>query len=312
MYRVVIIGAGNIASGFDDPDSPDILTHAHACQSHPAFRLMGFYDRDYRKSIEAADKWGCQAYESLDDTMKEAEVVCCCVPDKYHKQVLEEISSYRPKLVIAEKPLAATEAEGEILRRIYGGRIPLLLNYSRRFLSEFQELRGEIRQYGRFLKGIGYYGKGTLHNGSHMIDFLRFLFGTVEYDDVLHYAIHDLMGDPSKDFVLKIQGEPFYMLAIDSRIATVFEMDLFFEKARIRILDGGLWIETYRVKESDMYQGYYNYVFAKRESVNYSNAMVGLLKNAEGFLDGREELICSLEDGLYVLQLCMQIRGEAL
>lgn len=310
MYKVVIIGAGNIASGFDAPGSRDILTHAHACQCNPAFQLMGFYDKDYRKSMEAADKWSCHAYETMDDALKEAEVVCCCVPDKYHKQVLEQIPAYQPKLVIAEKPLAVTVAEGESLRQIYGNRIPLLLNYSRRFLPEFRGLREEIRQYGRFLKGIGYYGKGTLHNGSHMIDFLSFLFGAVECSDVLPFEIYDLAGDASKDLILKVQGEPFYMLAIDSRIVTVFEMDLFFEKARIRILDGGILIEKYRIKESDTYQGYYNYVFEGQEKVNYSNAMAGLLENAEGFLGSGEELACSLEDGLDVLRLCMKIRGE--
>lgn len=310
MHKSVIIGAGNIASGFDSPDSPNVLTHAHACQRSAAFQLMGFYDKDYRKAQEAAEKWDVRAYGTLNDALKEAEVVFCCVSDKYHKQILEEISAYQPRLVITEKPLAASVAEGESLRQIYDGRIPILLNYSRRFLPEFQELREEIKQYGSFLKGVGYYGKGVLHNGSHMIDFLRFLFGGVEYSEVLPCEVHDLEGDPSRDLVLKVHGEPFHMLAIDSRIVTIFELELFFEKARIRILDGGTLIEKHGVKESDTYQGYYNYVLADRETVNYSHAMMGLLQNAERFLSGTEELACSLEDGLNVLQICMQIRGE--
>lgn len=310
MYHAVIIGAGNIAAGFDSPDSPDILTHAHAYQCNPAFRLMGFYDKDRRKAKEAADKWGVQAYETLSAAMETAEVVSCCVPDVFHRPVLEEISAYQPNLVIAEKPLAPSLEEGEILRRVYGEEIPFLLNYSRRFLPEFQKLREEIKQYGKFTRGVGYYGKGIVHNGSHMIDFLRYLFGTVECRKVLPSAIEDFEGDSSKEAILGIREGQFHMLAIDSRIVTVFELDLFFEKARIRILEGGILIEKYKVSESDTYEGYYNYVLAECKEVDYSRAMTGLLENAERLLNGEEKPACSLEDGLDVLKICMQIRGE--
>ena len=46
MYKAVIIGAGNIAAGFDSPKSEKVLTHAHAILLHPDFELLGFYDRD--------------------------------------------------------------------------------------------------------------------------------------------------------------------------------------------------------------------------------------------------------------------------
>lgn len=310
MHRAVIIGAGNIAAGFDNPNSPEILTHAHACQCHPAFHLLGFYDKDCRRAKEAAEKWGCYAFETLDDALREAEIISCCVPDQYHKQVLEEISPYNPKLVIAEKPLAASLEEAEAIRQIYDGRIPLILNYSRRFLPEFHKLREEIGEYGRFLKGVGYYGKGILHNGSHMLDLLRFLLGAVECLEVLPTEVQDLPGDVSKDVLLRVQGEAFHMLAIDSRAVTVFELELFFEKARIRILDGGTVIEKYEVKESALYKGYYNYFLRERENVNYSNAMMGLFGNVQEFLEHGADLSCTLKDGLDVLRLCMQIRGE--
>lgn len=310
MYRAVIIGAGNIASGFDAPDSRDILTHAHAYQRNPAFQLMGFYDKDYRRAKAAADKWNVQAYETLDAAMQTAEIVSCCVPDPYHRQILEEVAAYTPGLVIAEKPLAASVEEGEMLKRVYGNRIPLLLNYSRRFLPEFQSLQRELGQYGKFLKGMGYYGKGILHNGSHMIDLLRFLLGDVGCHRVLKSEIHDFGEDPSKDVILEIQGKPFYMAAIDSRIATIFELDLFFEKVRVRILNGGTLIEKHEIKESDTYKGYYNYVLTEREEVDYSHAMTGLLNNAENVLKGVEAPVCGVEDGVELLRICMQIRGE--
>lgn len=313
MYQVVIIGAGNIAAGFDSPESFDILTHAHAFSAHPSFQICGFYDKDLTKAFDAANIWGGQAYKSLEAALKDADVVICCVSDAFHGEVLKKIAAYSPKLVIAEKPLAASWPEAVEIKALYADKIPLAVNYSRRFIKEFQELKTAIKKYGRFLRGAGYYGKGILHNGSHMLDILSYLLGRTEIMQVLPTAVDDFgPEDLSRDVILKIQDGLFHMEAIDSRIVTIFEIELFFEKCRIRILDGGKVIEKYQIQESDTYKGYKNYTFAERQNVNYSNAMQGLAENIREFLDNGSELECTLEDGLDVLRTCMQIRGDSI
>lgn len=311
MYQVSIIGAGNIASNFDSPESEKILTHAHAVAAHPDFELLGFYDTDEKKALDAVGRWGGRMYADIASAVKEADVVCCCVPDRFHGQILREAAQFHPKLVIAEKPLAATYEEAKEIQDLYDGKIPLLINYSRRFLKEFHRLKNDIKSYGKFLKGIGYYGKGILHNGSHMIDILQFLLGEVEDVHAHGTGICDFeTNDPSYDVVLKIQQENFCMMAIDCRAVTIFEMELFFENARVRILNGGEKIEIYRVEASDTYAGYKNYRLREERDVDYSEAMTGLMENVSGFLKQEQHLNCTLKDGLDVLKICMRIRGE--
>lgn len=312
MYKVVIIGAGNIASRFDEPKDEAVLTHAHAIVKNKSFILKGFYDENYKRAREAAKKWGGKAYNSIEAALEEAEVIFCCVSDNYHGKVLKYISEYNPRLVVAEKPLAVSMDEAEEIKQIYENNIPLLLNYSRRFIKEFQNLKTEIENYGTFVRGTGYYGKGIVHNGSHMIDLLNFLFGDIKVDKVLPYQNFDFKGDYSTDVIINIQNNPFYMVAVDCRVATIFEMDLLFEKARVRILDGGNSIETYAIEDSEIYAGYKNYKLLSTQKVNYSEAMEGLLKNVEGFLERDERLLCDLTDGIKVLNICMLIRGETI
>lgn len=311
MYRAVIIGAGNIAAGFDSPESKKILTHAHALMGHSDFELLGFYDTDEEKAMEATERWGGRAYADIVSAVEDADVVYCCVPDKFHGEILREAAQFHPKLVIAEKPLAATYEEAKEIQDLYDGKIPLLINYSRRFLKEFHRLKNDIKSYGKFLKGVGYYGKGILHNGSHMIDILQFLLGEVEDVHVHGTEICDFeTNDPSYDVVLKIQQENFYMMAIDCRAVTIFEMELFFENARVRILNGGEKIEIYRIEASDTYAGYKNYRLREDRDVDYSGAMTGLMENVSGFLKHEQQLNCTLKDALDVLKICMRIRGE--
>ncbi len=311
MYKAVIIGAGNIAAGFDSPKSEKVLTHAHAITLHPDFELLGFYDRDENKSREAAGRWGGKAFRDTASALRDADVVYCCVPDAFHGVVLKEIACFSPKLVVAEKPLASTFNEAGEIQSLYEGKIPFTVNYSRRFLKEFHNLKKEIPSYGRFLKGVGYYGKGALHNGSHMIDILRFLLGEIENPRGFGREIFDFeKEDPSKDLSLEIRNGNFYMMAIDARAVTIFELELFFEKARVRILGGGEKIEICRTQDSDTYAGYKNYKLQEEIFVDYSRAMTGLTENAAGFLKGEQELFCTLKDGMEVLKICTDTRGE--
>ena len=80
MYSALIIGAGQIASGFDSPQDKAILTHAHAYKNNPDIDFLGFYDVDYKKAESAAQKWGVNSYK---EPVK-ADIISICVPDEYH------------------------------------------------------------------------------------------------------------------------------------------------------------------------------------------------------------------------------------
>lgn len=309
-YKVLIVGAGLIGAFFDIPGTGAILSYAHAFSVRENFELKGFYDTDYNKALKAAQTWNCHAYQDMNSAMEGVDIVCCCVPDGCHSLVLKEIFRYTPKFVITEKPLAANVKEAEAIQSLYANKIPVLLNYSRRFLHEFQELRRNIPNMGQFIRGMGYYGKGLCHNGSHMLDLVMFLLGNVQKINGVASQINDYgEKDYSCDVDMSIANGKFQMHAVDCRLVTIFELDLLFEKCRVRILDGGSLMEVYEVQESDMYKGYYNYKLSKKKIIDYSNAMLGLLTNVEEFLNDSCELRCTLEDGIRVLQLCEDIRG---
>lgn len=307
--RVIIIGAGNIAALFDSPDKEKILTHAHAIVKNKNLVLQGFYDTDFEKAKRAAEIWNTIAYREMEDALEEADIAVCCVPDEFHYELLKKCSEYHLKLVITEKPLTETVEEALEINKIYNHKgFALALNYSRRYLKEFQKLKDKISDYGFFLKGTGYYGKGIFHNGSHMIDILSFLLDSDCKVLNKSHAVNDFFeNDQSYDVNLQVAGGIFEMKVIDCRIATVFEMDLFFEKARIRILDGGTKIEIYEIKESTDYAGYYNYMISEEWKIDYSGALSGLYDNIVNHLKSREKLLCSVDDGIRVLKICTEV-----
>jgi len=261
-FNILIIGAGQIGAFFDSPDKDYVLTHAHAFKKHSGFNLLGFVDSNTKRVEMAANIWGGEAFLTIDDAFSKnnIDVVVVSVSDEYHYQVLKELSKYSFKLVFTEKPLTKTVAEGtEILDVYKKKKIPIIVNYSRRFVPEFSLLKNEISSgfYGKYLSGCGYYGKGTLHNGSHMIDLLFFLFGDINESKTISRIFDHFEDDPSCSAVLNLMlGGKFFMQGIDCRCYSLFELDLLFEQKRIRILDSGLKIEYYEVGKNDIYPEY--------------------------------------------------------
>lgn len=312
-FSVLIIGAGNIGAFFDTPQSQAVFSHAHAFTMHPGFVLSGFVDSDQSKAIQAENIWGGTSFHSLEEALNTAaiDVAVVAVPDDYHFQLLQELAAYPLKLVFAEKPLTKTVAQAEQIIQLYRtNRIALAVNYSRRFVPEIAALKEQIAGglYGRYLTGSGYYGKGTLHNGSHMIDLIRFLVGEIKLLNVVSQLSDFYEDDPSCSAVLAFDdGAQFFMQAVDCRSYTIFELDLLFEKQRIRITDAGFSIEFQKVCDSARFAGYRNMEVCGVIDTQLGNALYAAAANIHDHLTATAPLLCDGVDGYRAMTVCCEL-----
>jgi hypothetical protein len=101
--------------------------------------------------------------------------------------------------------------------------------------------------------------------------------------------------DPTKTAKISfVDGGEFFMQGIDCRKFTVFELDLLFENARIKILDSGSKIEVYAPTPSNKYLGY-TYLNLEQTIVTQIDlAMDFLYQNVADFLWRKAELISPL------------------
>ena len=308
-FNVLIIGAGNIGAFFDSPKSSKILTHAHAFSKHPKFKLLGFYDIDNNKAKQAAKIWKVKYFDTLTSAFgkNKVDVVCVAVPDIYHYDVLKNIVKYQPKLVLSEKPLTNSFTTAKKITHLYKKyNIPLLINYSRRFVPEFIKLKNEIdnKKYGKLVTGIGYYGKGILHNGSHLTNLLRYYFGEIKIRRILDREHDYFKNDPSVSAELSIKQANFLLQHVNSQLYTIFEIDLFFEKARIRILNSGFMVEKYLVEESRSFKGYKYLVKKEEYKTSLDYALYYTAEHIYRVLNHKTRLNCPADNALEDIKLC--------
>lgn len=314
-FKAVIIGAGNIGALYDGPKSREILTHAHAYSEHSGFELVGFVDSNKEKAEAAAKIWGGKAYSSIKELFENhnVDVVSVCVPDESHFQVLKELKKFNFLGGIIEKPLASSiEQVKEILKmKIYKERL-FLVNYSRRFVPGFIDLKNKIQQgnFGKFLCGSGYYGKGILHNGSHLLDLL-FYFG-LKFDKVeINNKIIDFKKtDPSYSLTIKNKKTKYFfnLNALSTNNYDIFEIDLFFENRRVKIINGGFKIEEYKIKQDQIYKLDKGLYLKKSYKTQLDKWMYFSVDNLYQSLRNNGQLKSSLEDAFKILKFCKSIK----
>lgn len=316
QFNVLIVGAGNIGAFFDTAVSENILTHAHAFVKVEGFNILGFVDISSQKSQEASKLWNVNYFLNIEQAFNKnnIDIVSVCVPDDYHYDILKKLSKFPIKLVFTEKPFTKTLEQADEIIRIYNRKnIKCLINYSRRFVRQFISLKNKIssNKYGAYICGSGYYGKGILHNGSHMIDLLRYLIGEIEDTRVLNYNFDFYKNDPSISSVLTFKnGKNFVMQNMPCSNYTIFELELLFQDKKIRIIDSGFTIEEYTVGNNIIFKGYKSLIEDRKYDTELGKAMENAVINIYNNLLYNEDLNCTMEDGYKVMEICDRLKEE--
>jgi len=261
--RAAIIGCGKIAGGYDESSSSDqILTHAKAYNRHPATELVAVADIDQKRAQHFARRWEIpQVYTDGIKMLEDArpDVVSICTPDDNHGEWLEACLRFPVRAVWCEKPLVAEEQQGARIVADYERRkIPLAVNYLRRWdphLSKIRQLCAKCA--GDDLKAIVMYGKGLHHNGSHAVDLLLDWFGEMDQlyplDAINDYSDSDLTVSGRLTFK---NGAQAYLIGNNERRYTLWEIDVIGPSWRFRLVQSGLRLEHYFLRDDPVFTGY--------------------------------------------------------
>lgn len=186
--RTAVVGFGKISSGYAGDAAMAryyrYCTHAQVLAANPRFEWIAVVDPSEAARRDARERWSvptvAERVEELGSVAREIEVVVLATPPDARLGILDELPNLRA--VIVEKPLGTTlQAGAAFVVRCRERGIPLQVNLWRRGDEVFRRLaNGELRRMlGTPQAVTGYYGNGLLNNGTHLVDFLRMLFGEI-------------------------------------------------------------------------------------------------------------------------------------
>lgn len=321
IYKVAIIGCGSIGTlkpdHIDHPNSENILTHAHAVDAHSRTELYAVIDINDEKLIKTKAKWQPKlAVRTIEDLMSNgivSDIVIVAVPTEFHVDIVGNICSQNimPRLIIVEKPFGLNLHQGNAMTELcHRKNLPIMVDYIRRFAKGYQEIKAKFDagEFGKAQNCRVLYTRGWRREASHAIDLMNWFFGRCLYKETLQsLPIHDYsQDDPTISAFLKYEGcDNIVFQAHDGRLFGAFELDILFEKCRIRFIDNGLYYETYSIEQEGTW-GHKNLNYRLtdviRKETGLNIALYHLIDNAVHYLDGdgNEKLFCTADDAIEV------------
>lgn len=262
-FTAAVIGLGRIGQGYDYDRCDDtiVATHASAYVRHTGFELLAAVDPDPLQREKFTAKFQRPAYADLPLLMAKhkPEVFSIAVPADRHLSVFQDIIRYKPVAVVCEKPIAVSVVDARLMQAIAEHhQCTLAVNYMRRFEPGSIALRRIIRsgEMGECFKGVVWYSKGFLNNGSHFIDLLRFWLGDVTHVDVTKEGRKWDGLDPEPDVCIHFNEIPVYFLAGRAECFSIGEINLFASKGTIRYAESGNRIELHRTRPDPVFEEY--------------------------------------------------------
>ncbi|HSO17977.1 MAG TPA: Gfo/Idh/MocA family oxidoreductase, partial [Desulfosarcina sp.] len=252
------------------------------------------------------------------------DILSVATPDETHEEIIGDALRCEkpPRLIFCEKPLAqSVDRARELCREAGRRRVTLCVDYVRRWDENHRRLKDWIREGGLgSLEAVnGCYVRGLSHNGCQMINLIRYLFGPVDTVRACGPAhLGSFPGDPSLDLCMMMEsGLRVHLTGLDQGGYgfSIFELDIFGQKGRVRIVEGGQQAQVFMVRPDPQFPNFCKlhpvaFTWDKRA---YGQALIGAGRQMAAFLSGGGELADNqAEEALADLMVIEAARASAL
>lgn len=274
---------------------------------------MAASDPDTDCLNRAGARWGIErlysGYREMLDR-EELDLVSVCTPTATHGEVLSDLlRSGRAYGILMEKPIATTLEEAQGLIELAADSPAVVsVNYGRRFCPVYRQVAREIQQerFGKLQYAHAVYTKGLYHNGTHLIDLLRWMMG-----EPLELTPMELVRDGG-DPILSLRltwghGVTAWLQGADHEAFNLFELDLVFTKGRLRFVDQGHWLERYSVEDLTSTYGFRQIApHPTRQRTAFDESIRFALKDLIQAIEQGHPPHCTLQDGREAMALAAQ------
>ena len=316
-HSVLLVGLGQVAMGYDllSTSGDVVLTHARAFATHPAFRLVGGVDPDEARCSLFTRHYGVAAEGNLAAalTKLKPDIVVIAVPTPNHGELLRAILNHAaPSALLCEKPLSYDLQEARDMVRLCEEKgCALYVNYPRRATPGGREVKRRLTtgQIAGPVKGVAWYTKGLLHNGSHFMNLLEYWLGPISGFAVISAGRSWDDEDPEPDLRIDFTGGSVTVLAAREENYSLHEIDLVASNGRLRYAQGGGKILWQPAVADPVVEGYSVLNDAGEEIISGGRmTQWHVADRLAARLEGADADLCSGADALQTLEWLMKIR----
>lgn len=301
---------------FNTNDPSVVSTHARAFTNHADFELAGGVDPNVDACKKFQQRYGGWAGTDLPQGLRTVnpDVVVVASPTQYHAEAVQmALKCARPKLILCEKPLSySLEDAYAMVASCREAGCLLYVNYLRRVEPGVQEVKHRL-QSGTIaspLKGVLWYTKGLLHNGSHFSNLLEFWLGPVEKFSVINTGHRFGQYDFKPDVQVRFTAGDVTFLAAPEEHFSHHEIQLIAPNGRLYYALGGEEIFWQGVARDPDFPEYTVLSLARESIATESEKLQWhVTDQVSACLRGQSSSLCSGDDALRTLESILEVKA---
>lgn len=318
-YRAALIGLGRIASTIDDEVqgySAVMLPYAHmACYREvPEIEVVAAADPYAEQRDAFRQRWGVEhLYADYHELLERErpDIVSVATSAKPRPAIVIDCARAGVRAIYAEKPIAFSLAEADaMIATCRENGAKLAIGCTRRWDAYWNQAKGLITEgaIGRVLQVTAYGQAGLSHNGSHLIDLVRYLaggnvawvFGEMESDSKAA-SDDDLMGN---GYLAFDNGVRAFIRTWPSGSAN-WEFEVIGETGRLRSVGNGREIVFWQIG-ADQRAEPLQRIFPRPQRIQSPG--VRAFRDLVRCLETEKEPTCAGEDGRAALEVAIALR----
>ncbi len=331
-YKAGIIGLGRIGFLFQyDKKREQPASHSLALASNKMIDLVCGCDID----LERLNKWKAfykkkRIYSCYKEMIEKEnlDIITIAVNEKEHLNVILDVIEKKPKLIILEKPVASNLEHAFLIKEKSAKyNVPILVNHPRRYSNDYITLKkkleeqciGELHSINfSFWSGLKIWKKeceingncALIHDGTHVMDILSYLFDIDLSKPVIDKIVYNTENSEEIDslyFHYEFEKPPYILYIELCGNKKFFGFDIDIKSNLGRIIIGNGYFKIYKREKSKLYSNFFSltkkFDYSKIKLQYFSN----MIDNAVNFLENKENLLSTLDDGIKALKFLYMI-----
>ena len=311
INRVLIVGLGQIGLQYDLHLEHDEFTYTHsrAFSKHEDFELLGAVDSDKERRSIFLQSYDLPAYNDLSEALKNhsPDIVIIATTTQTHAKILSKVLKFStPKVILCEKPLSYHLHEAQEMVTLSEQRgVELYVNYMRRSDLGVIEIKKLLKEDGlnTNIKGVCWYSKGFIHNGSHFFNLLEYWLGPMKRFRLININKQRISDeDYEPDVEVEFKKGSIVFLSAWEEIFSHYTVELMSSIGRIRYDDEGAAIHFQDIIDDSVFKGY-KILNSEVKSIlnNMQHSQLNVVDQLSEHLKGNASYLCTGKEALNTL-----------
>jgi len=286
-----------------------IYSHARAFDLHPDFYLLAAVEPDEQKQEDFYRTYKAPTYSDLDVALSQhqPDVVVIAVSTQLHAETLYNVlDKCKPKAVLCEKPLAYDFDDARNMVQLCQAKgVGLYVNYMRRSDPGVINVKKLIDsgEYQIPIKGVAWYSKGFIHNGSHFFNLIEYWLGPMKGFSLLEEGRLWDGVDPEPDVRVEFAKGVVIFLAAWEEAFSHYTIELLSQSGRIRYEQQGGLIQWQSVMDDPAYKGH-NVLASRSEEISsdMARSQWNVVNQLNQIIEGKDGYLCTGSEALNTLE----------